>query len=391
MMLSKRALVMVYNDPGSDPRPRRTVRLLNELHYRVDVLTYGHKASRTVNKAYIIPSNGRRKKYARVMWFFLNKCIRIYEFAGLYLGIEMDKLYVNRFNLKRICCDLKANSYSLIVVEDLDLLPVANFIRHLGNIVFDAREYYPKQNEENRWFRFVEAKRRNALLRRYLPVCDEFITVSPGLANAYAKEFGANPQVILSTPDYREVKIKPAETNMIKLVHHGIANRNRRLGNMIEIVKRLDNRYSLDFYLTGSVKYIEELKDAAKGHDCIIFNDPVEFDMIIPTLSNYDIGFYFLEPIGFNVTYNLPNKIFEFIQSRLAVVIGPSPNMAEIVSKYSCGFISNEFSIDSMVDTLDKLTLEDINTAKRNSDRAAKELCFEEESKKYRRLLETLV
>ena len=38
--------------------------------------------------------------------------------------------------------------------------------------------------------------------------------------------------------------------------------------------------------------------------------DPVPFDEIIPMLNKYDLGFYYLEPKGFNVTYNLPNKFF---------------------------------------------------------------------------------
>ena len=107
------------------------------------------------------------------------------------------------------------------------------------------------------------------------------------------------------------------------------------------------------------------------------------------TLNSYDIGFYYLEPKGFNVTYSLPNKFFEFIQARLAVVVGPSPNMVEIVREFDCGFISEEFTVDSMIETLQSLTPEVIDRMKRNSDRAARELCYEKEGKKLLALIES--
>ena len=105
-------------------------------------------------------------------------------------------------------------------------------------------------------------------------------------------------------------------------------------------------------------------------------------------LNSYDIGLYYLEPTGFNVTFNLPNKFFEFIQARLALAIGPSPNMAEVVRQYQCGFIAEEFSIESMVNTLKDLTSEKIDLAKKNSDIAAKDLCYEKESERLLNLIQ---
>ena len=43
----------------------------------------------------------------------------------------------------------KLKNYSLIIVEDLQLLPTAFFKKHKAKVVFDAREYYPLQNEES--------------------------------------------------------------------------------------------------------------------------------------------------------------------------------------------------------------------------------------------------
>ena len=47
--------------------------------------------------------------------------------------------------------------------------------------------------------------------------------------------------------------------------------------------------------------------------------------------NQYDVG-VFLLPASFpNQVHVLPNKLFDYIQARLAVAIGPSHEMAEVV------------------------------------------------------------
>jgi hypothetical protein len=90
-----------------------------------------------------------------------------------------------------------------------------------------------------------------------------------------------------------------------------------------------------------------------------------------------------VEPTTFNLLNCLPNKFFEFVQARLAIAIGPSPDMAELVHHYGLGVVASEFSITGMVDTLKSFTAEQINKAKRASDVAARELCYERESARF--------
>ena len=54
---------------------------------------------------------------------------------------------------------------------------------------------------------------------------------------------------------------------------------------------------------------------------------------IVDTIAEYDIGLFILSPINFNYYHALPNKLFEFIQARLAIAVSPSPEMARIVHR----------------------------------------------------------
>ena len=92
-------------------------------------------------------------------------------------------------------------------------------------------------------------KERHRLCKRNLSMSDKIFTIGDGLSQLYQYYYSVNPVVIMSAPEYVDVK-KSTETNSkkIKIVHHGVANRNRKIENMIEIVSRAEKRYHLDLY-----------------------------------------------------------------------------------------------------------------------------------------------
>jgi|SRR5690606_37717206 len=91
-------------------------------------------------------------------------------------------------------------------------------------------------------------------------------------------------------------------------------------------------------------------------------------------LNAFDVGVFLLPPVNPNYEYALPNKLFEFIQARLAVAIGPSPDMAEVVDGHQCGIVSQSFSPEEFAALINGLTYERLNAYKRASHSAAAEL-----------------
>ena len=73
----------------------------------------------------------------------------------------------------------------------------------------------------------------------------------------------------------------------------------------------------------------------------------------------------------------LPNKFFEFVQGRLAVGVGPTPDMASLVREHNLGVVSRDFSSRAMARELNGLEIKDIEKFKGNAHRAARELSFE--------------
>lgn len=378
---------MCLADPSVNPRPNRIINLLSDEGFAVDVLSYSIRSifNLPIENHFLIE---KRKSINLTFRIFRGAFFRSIHFIALCISFTpyhrglIERYIEIKYNLISSKKIFKNLDYDLLIVEHLYLLPLALRVRKNAKIIFDAREYYPKEYEDDWTFRVFESQIIYKLCQYYLSKCDHWITVSPGLAKAYKDEFGVDMQIIRSTPPYQEFSVQKTVNSRIKMVHHGVANRDRGIENMIEIVKSLDKRFTLDLYLVGDDSYRRELEQIAAGYDRIRFCEPVPFKQIISMLNKYDIGFYYLKPVGFNVTYNLPNKFFEFIQARLAIAIGPSPDMEQIVNEFKCGFVSPEFTLESMIGTLNTLTTEEIDRAKHQSNVAAQTLCYENESKK---------
>ena len=89
-----------------------------------------------------------------------------------------------------------------------------------ASIIFDAREYYPRQKEDSLIFRLFEKPERIRLCKAYLHLCDRVLTVSPGLAEEYKREFNITTELIRSVPMYFDCKPAKVKTKKIRMVHH---------------------------------------------------------------------------------------------------------------------------------------------------------------------------
>ncbi|KQO28885.1 hypothetical protein ASF15_14300 [Pseudomonas sp. Leaf83] len=147
---------------------------------------------------------------------------------------------------------------------------------------------------------------------------------------------------------------------------------------MIEMMRYLDSRFTLDFMLVeNDPLYLAELKEVAKEDARIRFVNPVPMQEICQRLNDYDIGVFLLPPVNFNYEHALPNKFFEFIQARLAIAIGPSPEMAALTRRYECGVVADSFDPQDLAVMLQRLDTQSIADFKQASHLAAGDLNYE--------------
>jgi glycosyltransferase involved in cell wall biosynthesis len=371
-----RILIIAMSNLENDPRVFRQISGLSKNH---DVTCMGYHHPGIEQVKFIQIESARRTIFEK---FFLVALV----FSHCYDAYLQGKLK-NLYQLKQ---KVLPENFDVIIANDIDTLPFALEIKNNAKILFDAHEYSPREFEDLWLWKLLYQKYRFYQCRKYIPQCDKMITVCDGIADEYQKNFEITPDVITNATKFEDLMPLTVNPEKIRIIHHGGVNPSRKIEKMIEMMDFVDTRFTLDLMLVqpeGSSTYFSELKKMVENRTNVRFVDPVPMGEIVRRINHYDIGFYILEPNSFNHLHALPNKLFEFIQARLAIAIGPSPEMSKIVTEYDLGIISDDFAPESMAKRLNNLTADQIIYYKIQSHKAANALSSEANMEKLERMI----
>jgi glycosyltransferase involved in cell wall biosynthesis len=372
----KTILIISYSPLHRDPRILRQIQALKQ-NYKIATIGYTQVMDDTI--IYYPVKMPEKKSLSKKMklLFLLLTSYKKFIIKLLEVIFEFENIF-----------SLDIDRPDVIIANDWDGLFLASSLKSkhnwTANIYFDAHEYSPKEFDNSiKWRLVIQPIIINALKKCKADIY-AMSTVCDGIAREYERFFdfpAGFVKIVTNAAEYNDT-LKPnlIGGGIIRLIHHGGAMKIRRLELMIEMMKYLDpNKYELTFMLVKSEpEYYDYILQISKQYKNIKFIEPVCFSEIVNTLNNYDIGVFLLLPEVFNYKYALPNKLFEFIQARLAIAIGPSVEMVKIVEQYNLGIHSQDFTPKSLAKAIAQLTPEKIMEYKRNSDKYAKELSAEE-------------
>lgn len=286
---------------------------------------------------------------------------------------------------------LLGRRFDVAIANDVEAVPVAVKLRPRHGVLADLHEYSPRLHDDNPawferitpWFEWV--------VRRYVTKADAWSTVSSGIIDEYEKNFGFRAELVTNAAPYQDFRPGPVGSP-IRLVHSGACLRNRNLHIMAEAVDAAANDVTLDFYLTANdPPYLQELKEFAARSSRVTVHDPVPYAQLGETIAGYDVGIHVLPPINFNNRLALPNKLFDYIQARLGVVIGPTAEMAHFVEKYDIGEVAPDFTAEGTRAAIERLTVDSVTRFKAQADRHAHELAGERQVDVWERLIDGLM
>ena len=365
--MKKNVLIIVLSNIRHDARVRRQVLAVSEEHH-VTIACLNADTSSTYDLLILPPlSFPIWKKAATSILLLLQINSLAYKILYNYRSFLKERLAGRHFDL--------------IIANDVETLPLAFAWGKKAKVLFDAHEYAPRHFEDKLVWKIFFQRFNTWLCSKYIPLTAGMITVGKGLAQEYEKHFRVKPVVITNANNYFPLTPTPVAEDKIRLVHHGIINASRRLDLMIDLMGVLDSRFTLDLILLEpdnlskkTRAYITEFKARIKRTDRIKLLPAVKSAEIVGIVNQYDMGVFLLPPVNFNYKNTLPNKFFDFIQARLGIAIGPTPEMAEIVHRYNNGVVSDDFSPQSLALKLNKLTKSDIEKFKQNSCSAANDL-----------------
>lgn len=365
VMSAKRALVMSYSPIARDPRVRRQIQLLQSRGFEVDVFGLG-----------CAPMVGE-SEYHEILVPSLQVRIWNYLFST---SEKRESKFISSQIPSLLQASSKNKAYALAVLNDLDFLGADGLFRLLNandtKIALDLHEYFYELGGSFTW-RLLQGRYYTWLLQKLESrTFAQLFTVSEAIAKLYELRLSVPLVALENSPDSLRVSLtasrsgKLGNPQKIQLIHHGAFGKDRGVVRLIRAMKLVDERFELYLMLLispWSRLFLKTLVSTLGLERRVFLIDPVPMSEILSKLSSFDVEVIFYPPHSKNLLHALPNKFFESLASGLALVVGPSPSMAEIVKEHEIGVVTQSWTKESLAVAINGLTPDAINLAKSNT------------------------
>jgi len=354
----KRIIISVTNDLVTDQRVYKVSKTLQELGY--EILLIGRKLPNS------LPLKRNYKTYRMRLLF--NKGFLFYAEYNIRLFFKL--LFTKK---------------DVLLANDLDTLLPNYLISKLQRkkLVYDSHELFTEVPElinrpkvQKIWLKIEKS---------ILPKLKNCYTVCQSIADYYNDKYNTDFKVIRNLPEkLTEVLKEPLFKlkNEKIIIYQGALNLGRGLELMIKTMQYLNN---VIFVIVGDGDISIQLKQQVinlKLEDKVNFlgkMTPKELKTITPIA---DLGISIEEDLGLNYHYALPNKIFDYIQAEIPILVSDLPEMKQIVTKYKVGEVVIDREPKALASQIEIILNQEEKSWKDNLKTASKELIWEREKEK---------
>lgn len=361
--MGKTITVSVISELTTDQRVIRICSTLQEMGFEVKVI-----ARRLTNS---LPLGEYTFKATRLKCFYKKGFMQFAEFNT------------------RLFVYLLFSKTDYFLANDLDTL-IPNYIvskLRKKKLIYDTHEYYTG----------VPELRNSPFKRKIWKFFEDWIfpklkvvyTVNNSVRNLYKAEYGNNIEVIRNVPISKPVKPRPLpETwkgKTILLMQGTGINKNRGALQLLEAMSFLPANYHLVFIGDGNLWDTLATKrkewNLETRVEMIGKLPPEELRQYTPLAH---LGFSLDGSEDVNFLYNLPNKIFDYIQAGVPVVATSIPEVKNILETYKCGVCCKSQNPKDIAELVAALmnNSDYYQQLRQNTRKASKELCWEIEMKK---------
>ena len=307
---------------------------------------------------------------------------RDYGIKRMMLIFKKGPFFYAEYNLKLFCFLLFAKS-DVLLSNDLDSLASNYFASTIRNkpLVYDSHEYFTEVPE------LIGRPRIRKIWERIeagiLPKIKYAYTVCDSIAKVYRQKYGTDFKVVRNLPRSRKLALKKTENETKIVLYQGAVNVARGLKQAILAMKYLDG---VEFVIAGDgdIKTeLEELVKAEKLENKVRFTGRLPLEKLEELTIQADLGLSIEEDFGLNYRFTLPNKLFDYIQAQVPVLVTNLPEMAAIVDKYQVGTITDSLDPELLAKKIKESLFDQEKRKiwKENLPAAAKELVWENEEK----------
>lgn len=351
-----KVLISVFGNLYTDQRVEKVCRTLHENTYDVELI--GNS------------------------WGGLPEMSRPYPFSRIQINSKNLRFAYPEFNWKLYRELLKkADKETILLSNDLDtLLPNYLVSKKLKiPLVFDSHEIFTEMPAIQG--RFTQ-KIWRALEKKILPKVQYMMTESESYASWFRKQYKVSPTVIRNIPRRITTAIEIPENNPKIILYQGVINPSRGISQAILAMKFLENGL---FKIAGNGPKFEEYKALVKKENLqekVHFLGLLHPDELRKVTRTADVGLSIEENNGVSYLYSFPNKVSDYIQSRVPVVMINFPEMQRIKRKFDIGEITESHHPEILAENIQKVLEKGRKAYQPELERASAELCWEKEENK---------
>lgn len=309
---------------------------------------------------------------------------RDYHTHRMKLVFRTGPMFYFEYNLRLLFRLLKTR-IDVFVANDLDTLP-ANFLAakiKRKPLVYDSHEYFTEVPELIG--RPVVRTIWTGLEKLLVPRVDAAYTVCDSIAEVYRDLYKVDFKVVRNLPVCSKLEKtehqEKAEGEAKVILYQGALNLGRGLEAAIRAMQFLEET---ELWLVGDGDLTDQLKQLVSESGLeskVKFLGRLPLTELSKITSQADLGISLEEDLGLNYRFALPNKLFDYIQVGVPVLVSNLPEMKRIVDRYQIGAIAGTHQRKELAEVM-KTALFDQEKRQiwmRNLPLAAKELCWENE------------
>lgn len=351
----KRIIISVTNDLATDQRVFKVCNTLKELGF--DILLIGRKLPNS------LPLDRPYKTYRMRLLF--NKGFLFYAEYNTRLFFKL--LFTKK---------------DILLANDLDTLTTNYLISLFLNkkLVYDSHELFTEVPElinrprvQKIWLKIEKS---------ILPKLKNCYTVCQSISDYYNDKYNTDFKVIRNLPEKSTTETTkfPFELKGEKVIlYQGALNIGRGLELMIATMQHLEECVLV---IVGDGDITNQLKQQVidlKLENKVNFLGKLTPEKLKSITPLADLGISLEEDLGLNYHFALPNKIFDYIQAEIPVLVSDLPEMKQVINDYNVGEVvidRNPRELAFQIKTvLKKSWIDDI-------EKASKELIWEHEKVK---------
>ncbi|MFY9154477.1 MAG: glycosyltransferase family 4 protein [Prolixibacteraceae bacterium] len=317
---------------------------------------------------------------------------RDYSTHRMKLMFRKGPMFYLEYNFRLFFWLLKSK-IDVFVANDLDTLPANYLAARIKRkpLVYDSHEYFTEVPEligrpvvRSIWI---------AIEKLLVPRVDKAYTVCDSIAEVYHDLYGVDFKVIRNLPVCSKTEallteISEEKKEMKIILYQGALNLGRGIEAAIRAMQFLEGA---ELWLAGDGDLTVQLKQMA---DELKLNDKVKFLGRLPLhelqqiTRQADLGISLEEDLGLNYRFALPNKLFDYIQAGVPVLVSNLPEMKKIVQQYKIGAIAETHQRKDLAEIMKTALFDQEKNArwKQNLTLAVRELCWENQEETLRQI-----